>query len=95
LTISGEAILEEEVIRIEFEDTGTGITQDAIERIFDPFFTTRDTGIGLGLAVVKRILENHSGSIECRSEEERGTTFTIILPTELPKGEGREPNIGR
>jgi signal transduction histidine kinase len=95
LTISGKAILQEEVIRIEFEDTGTGITQDAIERIFDPFFTTRDTGIGLGLAVVKRILENHSGSIECRSEEERGTTFTIILPTELPKGEGREPNIGR
>ena len=95
LAISGKAVPAEKVIRIEFADTGTGIPQDTMERIFDPFFTTRDIGTGLGLAVVKRILENHSGSIECRSAKERGTIFTIILPTELPKGDDREPNTGR
>ncbi|MFQ6042101.1 MAG: ATP-binding protein [Candidatus Poribacteria bacterium] len=80
LTISGEVISVENIIRLEFMDTGVGIPPDAAERIFDPFFTTKDTGTGLGLAVVKRLLENHSGTIECRSEEGKGTTFIITLP---------------
>ncbi|MFC1717248.1 ATP-binding protein [Candidatus Poribacteria bacterium] len=82
LAISGEAVLSESIVIIEFIDTGTGIPQDTVERIFDPFFTTRDTGTGLGLAIVKRLLEAHSGAIECQSEEGRGTTFIITLPVE-------------
>ena len=90
LTISGTSVPAGNVVYIEFADTGAGISQDIIEHIFDPFFTTRDAGTGLGLAVVKRILENHSGSIKCRSEAGQGTTFTITLPLGPSKGESRE-----
>ena len=80
LTISGEVISAENTVRLEFMDTGVGIPPDAVERIFDPFFTTKDTGTGLGLAVAKRLLENHSGTIEFRCEEGKGATFIITLP---------------
>jgi signal transduction histidine kinase len=86
LTISGEAVPADNIVSIEFMDTGVGVPQDDVERIFDPFFTTRDTGIGMGLAIVKRLLEAHSGTIECRSEEGRGTIFIITLPVK-----GEEP----
>jgi len=80
LAISGTAVPADNMIGIEFVDTGMGVPKDAVERIFDPFFTTRDTGTGMGLAIVKRLLAAHSGAIEFRSEEGRGTTFTITLP---------------
>jgi len=82
LTISGKVIPTENIIKIEFTDTGIGIPQDTLERIFDPFFTTRNTGTGLGLAIVKRILDALSWTIECRSKEGQGTTFIITLPIE-------------
>lgn len=91
LTISGTTVPEDSMISIEFVDTGVGIPQDAIERIFDPFFTTRDTGTGMGLAIVKRLLEAHSGTIECQSEEGRGTKFTITLPMKNEDAERKEP----
>lgn len=91
LTISGEAAPAENSVSIQFTDTGEGISQDAVERIFDPFFTTRDTGTGMGLAIVKRLLEAHSGTIECRSAEGRGTTFIITLPMENEDVEREEP----
>jgi len=80
LNISGKAIPMENIINIEFADTGIGIPQDVLERIFDPFFTTRNTGTGLGLAVVKRLLEDLSGAIGCRSEVGKGATFIVTLP---------------
>jgi signal transduction histidine kinase len=64
------------------EDTGIGISENRISRVFDPFFTTKTTGLGLGLALTKRVIEEHKGKVEIKSIEGRGTTFTIILPLE-------------
>ncbi len=61
-------------------DTGTGIPGEDLERIFDPFFTKKKGGMGFGLAIVKRIVEDHGGRIECTSKEGEGTSFTIRLP---------------
>jgi len=67
-------------LRIDLSDDGAGIGPDLLPRIFEPFFTTKAKGTGLGLAVVKRIIEDHEGSVEVRSEVGKGTTFTFRLP---------------
>ncbi|HEY8208701.1 MAG TPA: ATP-binding protein [Myxococcaceae bacterium] len=67
-------------LRIDLCDDGPGIGQSDLPRIFEPFFTTKAKGTGLGLAVVKRIIEDHEGTVEVRSEVGRGTTFTFRLP---------------
>lgn len=97
LTISGRVLPVENTVLLEFTDTGVGVSQDTIERIFDPFFTTKDTGTGLGLAVAKRLLENHAGMIECQSEEGKGTAFIITLPVNRKdvEGNGHELDIDR
>lgn len=64
---------------IEIIDHEVGIPKDQIARIFDPFYTTKTTGSGLGLAVTKKIIEDHHGKIEVESEPSRGTKFTVIL----------------
>lgn len=61
-------------------DEGTGIPAAARARIFDPFFTTKDRGLGLGLAICHRILEEHRGAIQVDSTEGRGTVVTCFLP---------------
>jgi len=67
-------------VRLVISDTGTGIERAAIDHVFDPFFTTRSTGTGLGLAVVKDIVDNHSGEITIDSAPARGTTVTVTFP---------------
>lgn len=70
------------MVKLTVADTGHGIPQDVIARVFDPFFTTKEfgKGTGLGLTVVKGIIEEHHGSITAESREGKGTTFTILLP---------------
>lgn len=65
--------------RVEVSDCGPGIAPELLPQIFQPFFTTKATGTGLGLAVVKRIVDAHHGEISVRSEG-GGTTFTVRLP---------------
>jgi len=67
-------------IEIRIHDTGHGIEKSQIPKIFEPFYTTRDTGTGLGLAVVNRILEEYQGKIDIQSDPGKGTTCTIWLP---------------
>ncbi len=74
-----------EKLLVEIADTGAGIPADDLGRIFDPFFTTKDRGSGLGLAITYRIIKEHGGEIEVRSEEGKGTEFKIWLYTR-PKG---------
>jgi len=70
-------------VRITVEDDGDGIPAAELERVFDPFYTTRDPGegMGLGLALSKRTLEDMGGTIQMRSREGRGTMVTIEVPT--------------
>ncbi|MBA4359369.1 MAG: two-component sensor histidine kinase [Pseudomonas sp.] len=65
---------------ISISDTGQGIEPDMLERIFTPFVTTKASGTGLGLAKVFSIMEGHEGRIECVSEKDAGTTFTLYIP---------------
>ena len=67
-------------VKIEVEDSGTGIPASATDRIFNPFFTTKATGTGLGLAITHKIVQEHGGSIDFRSVAGGGTTFRIVLP---------------
>ncbi|MEO8799092.1 MAG: ATP-binding protein, partial [Polyangiaceae bacterium] len=71
---------ERDAIAIDVYDTGKGIPQDAIGRVFEPFFTTRASGTGLGLALVRRIVEAHDGTVRAESDPRSGARFTIILP---------------
>ncbi|NOY81717.1 MAG: response regulator [Kiritimatiellaeota bacterium] len=67
-------------VRISFRDDGPGMTSETLSRVFDPFFSTRFTGRGLGLAVVKGIVEAHGGRVMVQSGPERGTRFDVLLP---------------
>jgi len=67
-------------IRIDIQDSGSGILEQNLAKIFDPYFTTKQKGSGLGLATSYSIIKNHGGLIEVKSEANRGTTFTIYLP---------------
>ncbi|HWP48521.1 MAG TPA: ATP-binding protein [Candidatus Limnocylindrales bacterium] len=67
-------------VEIEIVDTGVGIDKANLERIFEPFFTTKAKGSGLGLPLVRQILKEHRGEIECISEKGAGTTFIVWLP---------------
>ena len=70
-------------ISVEITDNGPGIPKEMVDKIFDPFFTTKEVGkgTGLGLSIVFSILEKLGGRIMVASEEGKGTTFTIYLPT--------------
>jgi signal transduction histidine kinase len=74
----------EDSVCIQVTDTGKGIPQEDLQRIFDPFFTTKNTGTGLGLSVVIRIIRTYNGKIEVKSEPGAGTTFSISLPLTAP-----------
>ena len=67
-------------IEIHFTDTGCGIPKENLERIFDPLFTTKSKGTGLGMAIVKKIVERHKGTIAVESEWGKGTTIIVRCP---------------
>ncbi|NBG88834.1 two-component system sensor histidine kinase NtrB [Isachenkonia alkalipeptolytica] len=67
-------------IRLIIQDQGIGIDPDNIKKIYDPFFTTKDRGSGLGLSITHRIIEEHQGSLEIKSEGKKGTEVIIELP---------------
>ena len=64
----------------EIADTGPGISEADKPYIFDPFFTTKKAGTGLGLTITHRIIEEHAGRIEVRSEPGKGSTFSVFIP---------------
>jgi PAS domain S-box-containing protein len=71
---------EDKQVKVSALDSGTGIPSEIAEKIFNPFFTTKKKGTGLGLAVCRKIIEDHEGEIYVQSKEGKGTKVTIILP---------------
>jgi signal transduction histidine kinase len=74
--------LEDSVVRISFQDTGTGIPEELKKDIFEPFFTTKDMGkgTGLGLAICHEIVNKYGGRIEVESAIGRGSNFNVLIP---------------
>jgi len=88
---NGEIIIrtynpDKENIAFDITDNGMGISAGDIQHIFEPFFSAKDktSGIGLGLAIVHGIVQNHRGNIYVKSEQGQGTTFTIVFPLTKP-----------
>jgi len=78
LTVS--ARLSGNQILIEVEDTGSGIPPEIQEKIFDPFYSTKEEGTGVGLAIVKQVIEEHGGKVRVKSQVGKGTKVTVFLP---------------
>jgi signal transduction histidine kinase len=76
-------------VRITISDTGGGIPEGEIERAFDYSYTTKEKGLGLGLPIALRIVEEHGGRITLESQPGKGTTVSLFLPTKEAPGEGR------
>jgi len=68
------------VIQVMFEDNGCGIPDENIDSIFDPFYTTKTNGTGLGLPMVRRVINEHGGIIQVESKVRKGSKFKIYLP---------------
>jgi len=73
---------QENYVFIEIEDTGRGIEKENLEKIFNPFFTTKSDGVGLGLAITSRLVEENGGKLDVMSEEGKGTKFIISFRIE-------------
>jgi PAS domain S-box-containing protein len=69
-------------LELSFTDTGMGISDEALPKLFSPLSTTKAQGMGFGLAICKRIVEAHGGTISFKTAKGKGTTFTVILPIE-------------
>ena len=74
------SIEEENKIKIKISDNGPGIPEKDIKDVFEPFYTTKAQGIGLGLAIALKIIEQHDGSIKVISQKGVGISFEILIP---------------
>jgi signal transduction histidine kinase len=79
-------------LEVRFRDSGAGIPAVELKNLFIPFYTTKDKGTGLGLPISQRIIENHGGTIEVRSRQGVGSTFTVVLPAVEPEPAKEEAN---
>lgn len=79
-TVTLRALPGEESMLISVEDQGEGIPPQNLESIFNPFFTTKSNGVGLGLAIVSKIVDEHGGKLQVKSQPGEGTTFEMTLP---------------
>jgi signal transduction histidine kinase/putative methionine-R-sulfoxide reductase with GAF domain len=80
LTLRGRNSEDGQWIHISIQDSGIGISSENMNKLFDPFYSTKEGGIGLGLSITHRIIDQHHGKIEVESAPGKGTLFTIWLP---------------
>ncbi|MBN1813864.1 MAG: substrate-binding domain-containing protein [Anaerolineae bacterium] len=85
LTVSTQVIGDR--VKIGISDTGCGIPDEIMDKLFEPLFSTKSFGVGLGLSIVRSIMEQHGGGIEISSQAGEGTTATLWLPISENKGE--------
>jgi signal transduction histidine kinase len=81
-SIDVRLVREQDCAVIHVDDTGRGISPDALPKILKPFFTTRSEGTGLGLSLANSIVQSHGGRIEVASVLQKGTQFKVWLPVE-------------
>lgn len=79
-SVEVSVLSENNFVKIEVKDNGHGVSEENKKRIFEPKFTTKSSGMGLGLAIIKNIIENYNGTITFESEAGRGTTFIVSFP---------------
>lgn len=80
LAIATRMVDDGESVELTITDTGHGIPEDRVDQVFKPFVTSKSSGLGLGLALTRRIVERHGGMIALTSKQGQGTTVTICLP---------------
>jgi len=68
-------------LALKVKDNGPGMSREKLEDIFAPFLTTKEAGTGIGLAIVRKIVENHQGKVEVKSQPGKGTTFSLLFPS--------------
>ena len=79
-TLTARAELLDGSVSVEIEDTGHGILPEAMDKVFELFFSTKEDGTGVGLSIVKKVVEGHGGKIRVKSRPGQGTTFSMVLP---------------
>ena len=84
LSMSGRFSRDGYWVELTVQDSGVGIPPEDLDKLFDPFFSTKEGGIGLGLSIAHRIIDQHHGKIEVESNPGKGTLFTISLPVFTP-----------
>jgi PAS domain S-box-containing protein len=80
-------------VQISISDNGPGIDAEKRQKVFEPFYTTREDGLGMGLAISRRIVELHGGSLDCTADNDNGTKFLFSVPTHTSKtgvGDGED-----
>ncbi len=70
-------------VHVSIADTGVGIDPSNVDQIFKPLFTTKEHGMGMGLSICRSIIESHNGRIWVSAGQERGSTFQLVLPTNV------------
>lgn len=81
--------LVDETCEIVVQDNGPGMSQDVVKRIYEPMFSTKNFGVGLGVPIIRNILEGHCGGVDYLSEVDKGTTVTMWLPLSEEAGTER------
>jgi two-component system sensor histidine kinase AtoS len=80
LDLSGQVSADDQWVQFSILDSGVGIPPEDMDKLFDPFFSTKEGGVGLGLSIAHRIIDQHYGKIEIESRPEQGTVFKLWLP---------------
>lgn len=87
ITVHSSLTGDKRSVLIRLADTGHGIDDETAGKMFQPFFTTKAGGTGLGLAVTKKLIEQHGGQIRVVNNHDRGVSFTILIPIRIDEGE--------
>jgi signal transduction histidine kinase len=88
LGLAGQVLEDNRWIQLSIQDTGIGIPPDDMNRLFDPFFSTKEGGLGLGLSIAHRIIDQHRGKIQLESTPGQGTLLTLWLPISHEEEDG-------